>query len=120
MLLELAEVLTFSAEDAIQVEELEDEASRYFFRLSDGQVLFLSGQYLYDYEEEKKFPCTEFDVVRTSDSKVVIGLDCRGTYFPASKLLPPFGPKVFENDSVPQDLEIVVVPWNQVEAVYTT
>ena len=40
----------FTASRAFAVEEFEDEGSHYFVDLTDNRVLFLSGQYLYDYE----------------------------------------------------------------------
>jgi hypothetical protein len=42
---------SFKARRAFQVEEYEDEGSHYFIELADSSVLFLTGQYLYEYEE---------------------------------------------------------------------
>ncbi|MGZ5545108.1 MAG: hypothetical protein ACXWIU_10570, partial [Limisphaerales bacterium] len=61
----------YEAMRAFQVEEFEDEGSQYFIQLKDGSTLFLCGQYLYDYEpvegslkQSRKFPCTEFVLLR--------------------------------------------------------
>lgn len=40
----------FQARRAFGVREFDDEGLHYFLELADGRVLFLSGQYLYDYE----------------------------------------------------------------------
>ncbi|MEZ5387371.1 MAG: hypothetical protein R3F13_17815 [Prosthecobacter sp.] len=40
----------FRACRAFQVEETEDEGSNYFVELEDGRTLFISGQFLYEYE----------------------------------------------------------------------
>lgn len=46
----------FVATRAFQVEEFEDEGSHYYIELADGAVLYLNGQYLYDYEPIKGNP----------------------------------------------------------------
>ena len=56
----LLEEKSFRAIRALQVEEFEDEGDHYFLELDNGAVLFLSGQYLYGYDEPRTFPCTEF------------------------------------------------------------
>jgi hypothetical protein len=117
---EMAEVLTVSASEAIRVDEFEDEGLHYFLRLSDDRVLFLSGQYLYDHEEEKRFPCTEFDVVRTVRSKIILGLECRGAFLPPVKVLPPFSTEQFHKDIVPQDMDILDIPWSEIESRYAS
>src|SRR5262245_21050528 len=40
----------FKARRAFMVDEFEDEGIHYFIELEDNSILFLSGQYLYDYE----------------------------------------------------------------------
>ena len=63
----------FRARRAFQVDEFEDEGSHYFIELDDGAVLFLTGQYLYDYDPRRNrtsgtglrsFPSTEFTIHR--------------------------------------------------------
>ena len=70
------------------MEEFEDEGLHYFIELVDGRVLFLSGQYLYDYEpisddpesnQPRSFPCTEFTVRRHKNDGCVVDLLRAGT-----------------------------------------
>jgi hypothetical protein len=78
----------FKVRRALQVEEFEDEGSHFFLELNDGNVLFLSGQYLYDYapvddidpEQGRLFPCSEFTVKRHKDKGYVIEITRRVTY----------------------------------------
>lgn len=116
---DIAEIFTFAATEAIQVKEFEDEGSSYFLRLTDGQVLFLSGQYLYDYEESKRFPCVDFDIVRRSRLDFVIEVVCRGAYIAPSKILKPFRVEQFEKDKVPEDMTYVNVAWDEIEDAYS-
>lgn len=66
---------------AFQVEEFEDEGSHYYIELDDRRVLFLSGQYLYDYDSEdppRAFPCTEFVVRRHRTKGYVVDISLSG------------------------------------------
>ncbi len=78
----------FRATRAFQVEEQEDEGLHYFIELADGTVLYLTGQDLYDYEpikddlqfnQPRRFPCTEFALRTHREEKFVIGIQCRGS-----------------------------------------
>jgi hypothetical protein len=109
----MAEVKSFAARDAIRVEEFEDEGSSYYVQLEDGSVLFLSGQYLYEPEEDKEFPCTEFDVIRGPKSRAFLDLVCRGSYLPPSKVLKPFPKDDFKHGRVPEDGQILHVDWSE-------
>lgn len=73
---------------AFGVEESNDEGLHYFLELVDGRVLYLSGQYLYDYEpisdepelnQPRRFPCTNFTVRRHKTEGYVVELVCGGT-----------------------------------------
>jgi hypothetical protein len=116
---DVAEIFTFSAVDAIRVEEFEDEGSSYFLRLTDGKVLFLNGQYLYDYEESKRFPCTDFDIVRRSRLDFVMEVVCRGNYIAPSKVLKPFTMEQFQQNEAPEDMTYVDVAWDEIETRFS-
>jgi len=111
-------VYSYKADDAIRVEELKDEGSHYFLHLTDGTVLFLSGNYLYEEEDENRFPCTYFEVIQAPHSKIVFDVVCKGKFLPPSKTLKPFRKKQLKKNEIPQNLEIVEIPWNQIETKY--
>ncbi len=78
----------FQAVRAFQVEEYEDEGLHYFIELTDGSVLYLSGQDLYDYEpieddpelnQPRRFPCSDFTLRTHRTENFVIDIQCRGT-----------------------------------------
>lgn len=83
----------FRATRAFFVDEYEDLGIHYYIALEDGRVLHLCGQYLYDYEpyEEdeagdlgqegpwrRRFPCTEFTILRHRDKGYVVDIVCAG------------------------------------------
>lgn len=74
---------SFRALRAFAVEEFEDEGSHYYIELTDGKVLYLNGQYLYDFEpisddpelnQPRLFPCSEFEILRHKDAGYVIDI----------------------------------------------
>ena len=77
------------ARRAFQVEEFEDEGCQYFIELKNGSVLFLCGQYLYDYEpadgrfearRPRTFPCTEFTLLRHKETGDILDVFCGDWY----------------------------------------
>lgn len=109
---------TFDVVDALRVEEFEDEGSGYYLKLADGRVLFLQGQYLYEYENGEdeegapvhaRFPADRFTVERTSASGIVLGVTDFGRLIPVSGVLRSFTPEEHEGHTVPQDGEILAV-----------
>jgi hypothetical protein len=93
----------FIATRAFQIEEFEHEGSSYFLELSDGRVLFMTGQYLYDYEDEpRRFPNRHFLVSRYRFDHSVERLKCSAEVLEVDGIAPPyFGDDYAEN--VPQD-----------------
>src|SRR3990172_3889812 len=74
--------ISFRATRAFEVEEFEDEGPHYFIELIDGSVLYLSGQYLYNYEPgrngSRRFPCTHFTIRRHRTERYVVDIVCSG------------------------------------------
>jgi len=112
----LLESTTFRATRAFGVEEFEDEGLHYFLELADGRVLFLSGQYLYDYEpisddpetnQPRSFPCTEFTVRRHKKEGYVVELVPGGTVLDPEVMAPSFGKKVWQRNRVPEDGRVI-------------
>lgn len=91
---------SFTAIRAFEVEEYEDEGLHYFLELATGDVLYLSGQFLYGYdmfegdeEEEdlprsRQFPCTEFELLRHCKVGNVVDLVCKGEALEPELVLP--------------------------------
>jgi hypothetical protein len=107
---------TYLARRAFQIEECEDEGSHYFIELENGGVLFLSGQYLYDYEpiEKKKgiiqprrFPATQFTVRRHKALRYVPDIVCEGAVLEPEVLAPAFATDDFGSDRIPSDGQVI-------------
>jgi hypothetical protein len=105
---------------SLQVEELEDEGSHYFLQLTDNRVLFLSGQYLYDYEPlddiPRTFPSSAFTVRRHKDEGFAVDIICQGEVLEPEACAPAFDAQDFSEGKVPQDGQILAVDFNQIKA----
>ena len=106
----------YRATRAFQVEEFEDEGLHYFVELDDPSVLYLNGQYLYEYEEAdddlelsqpRRFPCTEFTVRRHRDTGAVIDLLCGGDVLEPEVVTPPFSDRDARENGIPFDGQII-------------
>jgi hypothetical protein len=86
------------AHRAFEVEEFEDEGLHFFVEVEDGGVLYLTGQYLYDYQPSPRlFPCTEFTVIQNKDKGWVEDVQCRGTALEPEIVCPPFSKEFYKN-----------------------
>lgn len=106
----------FQAVRAFEVEELEDEGLHYFLELRDGRVLFLSGQYLYDFEPvdddpefngPRRFPCAEFEILRHREAGYVVDIRCGGSILEPEVLAPAFTREVWRRGELPEDGQII-------------
>lgn len=110
----LLESSDFQARRAFAVAEFEDEGSHYFLELVDGRVLYLSGQYLYNYEpcddpemnQPRSFPCSDFTVARHKTERFVVEFACRGEVIEPEFVAPAFSKRDWRLGRVPQDGQI--------------
>src|SRR5262249_42014956 len=74
---------------AFQIPEVGAKVPHYFLEVSKSSFLYLSGEFLREYEPAKtrdgaqarKFPCTEFTVRRLKENNAVVDLLCAGEVF---------------------------------------
>jgi hypothetical protein len=106
---------SFSARRAFQVEEFEVEGSHYFIELADRAVLYLTGQYLYDYEQitddpalnqPRQFPCSQFTVRRHKTEGYVVDIACAGEALTPECVAPPFNRGDVDQGLIPEDGQI--------------
>ena len=105
---------SFSARRAFGVEEFEDEGLHYFVELSDGRTLYLTGQNLYDYEpidepdinQPRRFPCTEFTVLRHKEAGYILDILCSGAVLEPEVVAPPFS-KQDCRQGLPEDGDVI-------------
>jgi hypothetical protein len=113
----LARVTRFQARDAIAIEEAEDEGLGYYLQLTDGRVLYLGGQYLYDLAEARRFPAAEFEIAVAASSGALLSLTPTGAYLAPSSTRPPFTAAEWDAGLVPEDRAFVARPFGELSQV---
>ena len=100
----LVERFDYKAKHAFCVREDEDMESHYFVELADGILLYLNGQYLFDYEpieefddpknnQQRNFPNSDFSVYRHKADNYTVEIKTRGDVFiPELELVLPSFP----------------------------
>ena len=107
---------SYSATRSFEVAMYEDEGRHIFIELADGSVLYLRGQYLFDYgidpadgpkALDTTFPATEFDLVVHGERDYVFKIEPCGLALPPKELFPPFRPEESRAGQVPEDLDLI-------------
>jgi hypothetical protein len=111
----VVEVTRYRALDAIAVAEAEDEGLSYFLRLEDGEVLFVSGQYLYEFEDTT-FPSSLFEATRTPTTRILLNFRPLGQYLKPSTERPPFAEADWERFAILDDGSLLDVPFESLRA----
>jgi hypothetical protein len=101
---------------AFQVEESEDEGLHYFLELEDASVLYLTGQYLYEYEpitddpewnQPRRFPCTDFTLRWHRQQRTIVDIQCRGNPLEPEACCSPFSLEDYRVGNIPEDGQII-------------
>ena len=100
----------YEIQDAIAVEEFEDEGLSYYLLLDDSRTLFLSGQYLYE-PADRGFPWKTFEVVRIPGREWVLNVVKLGDSLKPSHTRPPFTGDEFRS-AIPVDGTIASLDWS--------
>ncbi len=109
----------FRARRAFEVEEYNDEGTHYYIELEDGSVLYLSGQYLYDYDaieesppdddlnQPRLFPATEFVIHRHKRQGYVVEIEPKGPAFEPEYTAACFASQDGPGIKIPLDGEVI-------------
>jgi hypothetical protein len=111
----IADVTTYHVKQAIKVEECEDLGIGFYLDLGEGKVLYLQGQYLYKYSDDKRFPCTRFTISRTTHSRKFLDIRCEGEYIAPVCVNPPFTKKDGRAGLVPKDGQILEIDFERLK-----
>ena len=115
---------SFEAKRAFAVEETEDEGLHYYLELANQQVLFLSGQYLYDYEpidddpevdQKRTFPCTTFTVHRHRTEHYVVQIECAGDVLEPESTFRGFSGADYKAGAIPADGDLLKLGYEELK-----
>jgi len=108
--------MAYRATRYFQVEESQEEGPHYFIELHDGSVLYMNGRYLAAFGPRKflnlinysrKFPCTEFVVIRDRYDDCVVDIRCSDSVLEPEIVMPPFEEHDLQGVMTLQDGDII-------------
>ena len=107
---------TYRATRYFEVEESHEEGPHYFIELHDESVLYMNGRYLSAFGPStflhlisypRKFPCTEFVVIRDRYENNVADIRCGGSVLEPELVAPPFEERDLQGVMTLKDGEII-------------
>ena len=100
-----AEILHVITSRAAERADPEDFGTAYYLEVQvagEPRLLYLQGQY-FDELDEGLFPNTEFNLVRTLDTREFLDLELLGQYFLPERVLPAFAMAEWQRGLTPED-----------------
>ncbi len=111
-----AQVLKIETEKVFKRIETYDLGSGFYIKISENKTLFLQGQYFDQLQYSRKFPNTDFEIVRTElNFNQLIDIKSFGKYLKPEKKLKAFTKEQFEQNEVHYDGDLLNIPIEQIE-----
>ncbi|EMY79850.1 hypothetical protein ES731_15435 [Psychroflexus gondwanensis] len=111
-----AQVLKIETDKVYKRKETYDLGSGFYIKISKNETLFLQGQYFDELQYSRKFPNTDFEIVRTKlHFNELIDIKSFGKYLKPEKKLKAFTKEQFEQNEVHYDGDLLNIPIEQIE-----
>ena len=111
-----AQVLKIETEKVFKRKETYDLGSGFYIKISENETLYLQGQYFDELQFSRKFPNTDFEIVRTKlNFNELIDIKSFGKYLKPEKKLKAFTKEQFENNEVHYDGDLLNIPIEKIK-----
>ena len=111
-----AQVLKIQTDKVFKRKQTYDLGSGFYVKISDSQTLFLQGQYFDELQYGRKFPNTDFEIVRTKLTfNELIDIKPFGQYLKPEKKLKAFTKEQFDKNEVHWDGDLLEIPIEQIK-----
>ncbi|WP_225000415.1 hypothetical protein [Cesiribacter sp. SM1] len=110
-----AEVIKVRTDYVLKRKEYEDLGSGFYLKIDDRRTLYLQGQYLDELQYSKKFPNTDFEIIRSKKNKELLDIKPNGEYLKPARKLKPFTKEQFESGNIHEDGEILHLPIEEIK-----
>ncbi|MDC7240951.1 MAG: hypothetical protein PQJ50_11375 [Spirochaetales bacterium] len=101
------EIMKVESERTIRRKSFKDFGSGYYFDTGDNRTLYLEGQHLDVLKGEGKFPCSEFEIIRSSHNGILIDLICRGSQIKPHRTVKAFTSENYRSGEFHSDGQII-------------
>lgn len=111
-----AQVLNIETEKVIKRAETYDLGSGFYIKVSENETLYLQGQYYDELQYSRKFPNTNFEIVRSNlTQNELIAIYSFGKYLKPEKKLKPFTKEQYEKNEVDYDGDLLNIPIDEIK-----
>jgi hypothetical protein len=111
-----AQVLKIKTEKVIKRKDPEDFGSGFYLKIDENKTIFLQGQYLDELQYSRKFPNTDFEIVRTKLSfNELIDINSFGKYLKPERKLEPFSKEQYKSGNFHCDGDILEIPIDEIK-----
>jgi len=100
------EILNIKSDCVYKRKDLGDFGTGYYFDLGS-KTLYLQGQHLDLLYQARKFPNSEFEIIRTKSAKVLINCKTRGGYLKPKKTLEAFTKEQYKSGDYHTDGQVI-------------
>jgi hypothetical protein len=108
------EVIKIATDRVIKRKDPEDFGSGYYLKIDKDQTLYLEGQYLDELQYSRKFPNTEFEIIRTKWNNELLEINSHGKYLKPERKLKPFTKEQYKTGDRPFDGDIINLPIDEI------
>jgi hypothetical protein len=111
-----AQVWKIETKKVFKRKETYDLGSGFYIKIAENQTLYLQGQYYDELHCSKKFPNTDFEIVKTNlTNNEIITLTTFGKYLKPEKKLKPFTKEQFEKNEVHYDGDLLNIKIDEIK-----
>lgn len=103
-----AEVVNIKSYRVFKRKEFEDFGTGYYFDLGR-KTIYLQGQHLDLLNHSRKFPNSDFEIIRTKREKILIDYKTKGDYLKPEKTLKSFTKEQYKSGDFHNDGQIIVL-----------
>lgn len=110
-----AQVLKIETDKVFKRKETYDLGSGFYIKLSENETLYLQGQYFDELQYSRKFPNTDFEIVRTKVTlNELIDIKSFGKYLKPEKKLKAFTSEQYAKGEVHYDGDLLNLPIDEI------
>jgi hypothetical protein len=102
-----AEVLKIQTDRVVKRKDPEDFGSGFYLKIDENKTLFLQGQYFDELQYARKFPNTNFEIVRKNLDKELISIFSTGKYLKPERKIKAFKEAQYKTGSIHNDGDIL-------------
>jgi hypothetical protein len=102
-----AEVITIKTDTVVKRKDPEDFGSGYYLKISDSKTLYLQCQYYDELQYSRKFPNTDFSIVRSKQTGELIDIKSEGKYLKPTRKIEPFTKEQYKTGLIHYDGDVL-------------